>query len=738
MKSPFKFLDSYNKDDRNIFFGREREIEELYHRVFESKIMLVYGVSGSGKSSLIHCGLANKFSETDWLPILIRRGENIIEGLAKGINNTSITAQITNLKTPADFKKGVRSLYLDHYKPVYFIFDQFEELFIFGDKEERRSFVQIVKSLNESDLQCRMIFVMREEYMAGVTEFEKYIPTFFSNRVRIEKMAHINALDAINGPSKFANISLEQGFAEALLDKLSPENNDVELTYLQVFLDKIFRLSNDEKVSEKASNQLTFTLALVEKTGNVSDILGSFLEEQLKEMDEPDSGLTILKSFVTIKGTKKQLTKEEVVESSRAYGKDIPAEIVSEFLQKFINIRILRDKDDNGQYELRHDSLALKIFEKITIVEKEMMEIYQFLENALTLYQKRKVLLSSNDLNYISPYEDRLFINKEIGNLVDISKRELNKVKRRIKRVAISGFIAIMIFSIGSIMMVYRLPFNPQIRLLGFIMYIVWFLPVFSYYVLKTRDNRGMNILFMIFTLLFVGNIYLFSTNTRHRVRALLITPAIQSEQKANEEIERYKTKSDSIYSMLNKVFDKYPDKIGNIKYESENVKQRADELDSYIQDIKIEIVTKTEGPETDAVNGRDVIIAKITRLDDYNVSSEILIGSRNNGIAYALSRLIIDYKDFLIYMVKNDEIIVTSINNALNLENQEINDSETGSRLMESWEHYTFQRKPIVFVMNTLSQIQADIKYCESEVITYLYNKMLQEIEPVYEKKQK
>jgi hypothetical protein len=29
MKSPFKFLDSYTKDDRAIFFGREREIEEL-------------------------------------------------------------------------------------------------------------------------------------------------------------------------------------------------------------------------------------------------------------------------------------------------------------------------------------------------------------------------------------------------------------------------------------------------------------------------------------------------------------------------------------------------------------------------------------------------------------------------------------------------------------------------------------------------------------------------------------
>jgi AAA+ ATPase superfamily predicted ATPase len=97
MKSPFKFLDSYTKDDREIFFGRDREIEELYHRVFESKIMLVYGVSGTGKSSLIHCGLANKFQNTDWLPIVIRRGGNIIESMASGIRSASITEQQSKL-----------------------------------------------------------------------------------------------------------------------------------------------------------------------------------------------------------------------------------------------------------------------------------------------------------------------------------------------------------------------------------------------------------------------------------------------------------------------------------------------------------------------------------------------------------------------------------------------------------------------------------------------------------------
>ncbi len=80
-KSPFKFLDSYTINDRESFFGRDQEITDLYRRVFESKLLLVYGISGTGKSSLINCGLASRFDESDWLPVNVRRGSNIIESL---------------------------------------------------------------------------------------------------------------------------------------------------------------------------------------------------------------------------------------------------------------------------------------------------------------------------------------------------------------------------------------------------------------------------------------------------------------------------------------------------------------------------------------------------------------------------------------------------------------------------------------------------------------------------------
>ncbi|MCK4663666.1 MAG: ATP-binding protein, partial [Bacteroidales bacterium] len=271
MNSPFKFLDSYTKQDKDIFFGREQEIEELYQKVFESKILLVYGISGTGKSSLIDCGLANKFNDSDWLPINIRRGKDINESLITALSKNALTPfkeipasagteSTKSMSSPKamTIKSGVipekakriseisltktlKSIYLDHFKPIYLIFDQFEEVFIFGSKEERKEFIKNVKKVIESEVQCKFLFVIREEYLAGITEFEKEIADFFSNRMRVEKMNRQNAKQVIEEPCKVYNIEVEKGFAEELIEKLSPESTEVELTYLQVYLDKVFR-----------------------------------------------------------------------------------------------------------------------------------------------------------------------------------------------------------------------------------------------------------------------------------------------------------------------------------------------------------------------------------------------------------------------------------------------------------------------------------------------------------------
>ncbi|MCU0456747.1 MAG: hypothetical protein MUE74_10625 [Bacteroidales bacterium] len=443
-KSPFKFLDSFTKEDRDIFFGRDREIEELHTRVFESKILLVYGTSGTGKSSLINCGLANRFNDSDWLPVNVRRGVDINRSLFEALARTALT------KTPFEraaaspvysLEKLLRSVWLDHFKPVFLIFDQFEELFIFGNREEKEELIRNVARVTDSDIQCRFIFSLREEYLAGVTEFEREIPSFLANRIRIEKMTRQNAVKTIEGPCRINNIKVEPGFAEALLQKLNPETPDVELTWLQIYLDKIMRLAGGE-----VRDVSMLSKDLLEKAGEVKDILGSFLDEQISQLDDPDAGMAVLKTFVSVKGTRQQITGEEVLEYTGTFGKKIESIKVQNLIQRFIKLRILRDKDENGKYELRHDSLASKIFEDITLVEKELLEVKSFIGNAYTNYEKRGLLLTAEDLKYIAPYEEKLYLNEKSQKFITESRRSIQKARRRRINIAIGFVTAVIVF----------------------------------------------------------------------------------------------------------------------------------------------------------------------------------------------------------------------------------------------------------------------------------------------------
>jgi len=447
-KSPFKFLDSFGREDREIFFGRDREIEELHSRVFESKILVVYGTSGTGKSSLINCGLANRFNDSDWLPVNVRRGKDINLSLFEVLEKNALTTTpfvraSASLESGYNLEKLLRSLWLDHFKPLFLIFDQFEELFIFGKGEEKDEFVKNVAGVINSDLQCRFIFAMREEYLAGITEFEKEIPSFLSNRIRIEKMTRQNAVQTIEGPCRVNNIEVEPGFAESLLKKLNPSSPDVELTWLQIYLDRIMRL---ERTEEKLTEEL------LEKAGEVKDVLGTFLEEQISGLDDPDDGMTVLKSFVSVKGTRQQMTEDEVIVYAGTFSKKIDKPEVRDLIQKFIKLRILRDKDESGKYELRHDSIASKIFEDITLFEKELMEVKSFLENAYSSYEKREQLLTEEDLKYIAPYEEKLFLGEKTQRFVDESKKALLKARRRRLNWAVAaGAIIIFILSFFTI-----------------------------------------------------------------------------------------------------------------------------------------------------------------------------------------------------------------------------------------------------------------------------------------------
>lgn len=442
MKSPFKFLDSFTLADREIFFGRDQEITELYRRVFESKILLVYGISGTGKSSIINCGLASRFDESDWLPVNVRRGDNIIESIDDAFNKKALTI----LKKNLSISGKLQSIYLDHFKPVYLVFDQFEELFIFGTVEEKKEFIKLIKEITESETQCRIIFIIREEFLAGITEFEYELPEIFLNRFRVEKMKRANAINAVEGPCKVHNIETEKGFSEEIIDKLCAAGNEIELTFLQIYLDRVFRIAASE---HQGLDKVKFSKEILNRAGSVSDLLGQFLEEQIRELDDPDTGMAILKSLVSIQGTKIQLNESEILDSLRSFDRLIAETDLVKYLAKFVDLRILRERDEGGHYELRHDSLASKIYEKFTAIEKDIIEVRHFIDNAFSVYEKRGKFLTSDDLKYITPYEGKLYLSKQSETFIDKSRNEINRSRKRRRNIVSFAALALILVLSG-------------------------------------------------------------------------------------------------------------------------------------------------------------------------------------------------------------------------------------------------------------------------------------------------
>src|SRR6266498_144742 len=62
-RCPYKGLDVFEEEDADLFFGRERLVEDLVNRVKESRTVFITGPSGSGKSSLVRAGLIHALKQ---------------------------------------------------------------------------------------------------------------------------------------------------------------------------------------------------------------------------------------------------------------------------------------------------------------------------------------------------------------------------------------------------------------------------------------------------------------------------------------------------------------------------------------------------------------------------------------------------------------------------------------------------------------------------------------------------
>jgi WD40 repeat protein len=450
VQSPFKFLDSYQEADAAVFFGREEETTNLYKALSGVKHLLLYGPSGSGKTSLVECGLRNRFSDADWFALTIRKGANINASLFAAINkalSNTINVDLAN-GLPVDgnieFAEAVDKLFKERFQPIYLLFDQFEELLISGDAAEKRDFFTGLNKLIRNKVPCRILLIMREEFIGHLSEFESLCPSIFQHRFRVEKMGRKNVEEVIfhileaPGYRSFFKVDDSRALTEAILSKLPDKKKEIELAHVQVFLAELW----DRSLACNTGDGLpVLSAALIHDTDDLEGILESFLKKQMTELDAVYGEritLELLAVMISEKFTKLQLSGAAIkteLEQNKVQAKKPIEALLNELEQRRI-IRPLKAGDET-QYEISHDVLALVVGQNLT----DEMKMREKAADIYKVFEERKGLFTQDDIDYLRPFQQNLPCSPGLQQRIDKSvlaikqnrEAELAKTRKRLR-----------------------------------------------------------------------------------------------------------------------------------------------------------------------------------------------------------------------------------------------------------------------------------------------------------------
>jgi hypothetical protein len=162
--NPYPGLRAFEPDDSSCFFGRERETDELRRRLRQTRLLAVVGASGSGKSSLVRCGLVPSLhagfmsgAGSRWRVAIFRPGQDPIGHLAAALARPGVLGDASP-DTPAapeataprlplevalrDSSLGLAAAVHQAALPLgdnlLLVVDQFEELFRYSRRDRHQ------------------------------------------------------------------------------------------------------------------------------------------------------------------------------------------------------------------------------------------------------------------------------------------------------------------------------------------------------------------------------------------------------------------------------------------------------------------------------------------------------------------------------------------------------------------------------------------------------------------------
>lgn len=395
---PYKFLDYYEEEDAEIYFGRELESRALLSKVLSSRLTLLYGVSGTGKTSLINAGLRPLAKAEGFDVVSARLVHDPVEVLRTAVRSCMTKAPDGEPGQRVDDR--VTRHMVRHQVKLIIAVDQFEELFIHHGRETMVDFARELERLRANPyVPVKFLLSIREDYLPYVSELDPHVPDLFRSYLRLHPLTSAQALEAVVRPAQRYELAYERGLAERIVSDLTYEG--VEPPQLQIVCDQLFDLAADGIIGTRA----------YERLGRVRGMLGNYTNDVVRRLPRARKSLAIdlLKYLVTAHGTKDSVTATTLGRRFRC-----PDEEIEEVIGFLIRDRLLRRVENvlGPTYELTHDYLAHEIRGWIAENEIQQKAALHLLGQELDTWKRHHTVMDVDRFRIVD--EQRSHISRQL------------------------------------------------------------------------------------------------------------------------------------------------------------------------------------------------------------------------------------------------------------------------------------------------------------------------------------
>jgi hypothetical protein len=390
-ESPYKGLVPFEDTelDALLFFGRERESGIISANVLASRLTVLYGPSGVGKSSVLRAGVAHRLrrraqanveehGHPEYVVVVFDAwSDEPVETLLAVVRDeladqfgSALLDEQPGESLADTLDRWTEALACD----LLLILDQAEEYFLYHT-EETGFARELPELVTRPGLRVRVLLALRDDALAKLDRFKGRIPNLFSNYLRLDHLDRPSARDAVVKPVKRFNeatgesVEVEPALIEAVLDQTATGKVDIadagrglaageadegriEAPYLQLVLERIWE-------EERAAGSTRLRASTLEQLGGAEAIVRAHLHRAVNALtqDEKDVAADIFRFLVTPSGTKIAHGAGDLAEYA-----SVDERQVLPVLTTLGRERIVRPVDgadgDGGRYEIFHDVLG--------------------------------------------------------------------------------------------------------------------------------------------------------------------------------------------------------------------------------------------------------------------------------------------------------------------------------------------------------------------------------------------